>query len=387
MRTAPFGSRGVVQLSGGDSTLSGGAGDLGTAFALATTLSGARELQFSGNVGYAGASGAPATAFRTRYTSLGGQRTPDVEFTVRELGGRERMGQALLSGAGAAQALPALRSYSLKLQDRQNFGARLRLDYGLMMEAVAFLDTVNVASPFAKLSLDLGSTSGLEAAFSSGAPGPELFGAPQQASLQQDSLSGLTAFPRVSLMGGAAQMQRSTDYELGYHMGAGATTLRASVYSERMRNESFLLGGNTSALSTGDLLPDAASNSSIFNFGNFQSTGYLVSAARPVGSQWTAMVLYGAGGALRTDASELPADSAVALRDRMRMAPAQWGSTRVSGILPKLKSYVSAAYIWTPAGRLIPTHAFLTQNWQSRARLELPVPPAGARALRPLRPL
>jgi len=359
-------TRGVIQFSGGESAsdLTGSSSDLGTAFALATSVFGTRELQFSGNVGYTAASGNPASAFRTRYTSPGGgSQTPDVEFTLRQFAVSQRAGQGLLSGPGAAQDLPMLRSYSIKLQDHQQIGDRMRLDYGLLMEAVSFVEHLNVLSPFAKLDYDLSRKGGLELAFSSGAPGAEF--ATQSAEMSQaESLAGLNRFPRVSLLDGQARLQRSTSYEAGYRLNLGDTTFRGSVYQERVANQAFVLAGDTSALSPTDLLPDMASNASIFNFGSFTSSGYVVSAMRPLGEQWSATATFGAGGALRPDSSSGFVNDAATLRDRMRIGQTKWASTRLAGTLPRLGTYVSMAYIWTPGGRLIPTHAFLTQDLQ-----------------------
>ena len=360
-------TRGVVQVSGGEasSDLMGSSSDLGTAFALATSVFGTRELQFSGNVGYAAASGNPATAFRTRYTGLGGASlTPDVEFTVRQLAFGQRAGQALLTGPGAVQELPALRSYSIKLQDHQEIGDRMRLNYGMLMEAVAFVDHLNVLSPFAKLEYDLPHKSGAEMAFSAGAPGAD-FSSPAPAPSQAESLAGLNLFPRVSLLSGKARLQHATSYEAGYHLSLGNTTLHGSVYQERTYNQAFVLAGDTSVLNTKDLLPDMASSSSIFNFGNFTSSGYLVSASRPLGAQWSASALFGSGGALRPDNTGALVSDASSLRDRMRVGQAKWASARVAGTLPSAGTYFSMAYIWTPGGRLIPTHAFLTQDMQT----------------------
>ena len=360
-------TRGVVQVSGGEasSDLMGSSSDLGTAFALATSVFGTRELQFSGNVGYAAASGNPATAFRTRYTGLGGASlTPDVEFTVRQLAFGQRAGQALLTGPGAVQELPALRSYSIKLQDHQEIGDRMRLNYGMLMEAVAFVDHLNVLSPFAKLEYDLPHKSGAEMAFSAGAPGAD-FSAPASTPSQAESLAGLNLFPRVSLLSGKARLQHATSYEAGYHLSLGNTTLHGSVYQERTYNQAFVLAGDTSALNAKDLLPDMASSSSIFNFGNFTSSGYLVSASRPLGAQWSASALFGSGGALRPDNTGALVSDASSLRDRMRVGQAKWASARVAGTLPSAGTYFSMAYIWTPGGRLIPTHAFLTQDMQT----------------------
>src|ERR1039458_3485990 len=140
--------RGVVQLSGGetDPDLGSGSSSLGTSFALATSVFGSRELQFSGNVGFAPATGAPTSVFRTRYSNPGGNLpAPDVEFTMRQFGLRQSVGQSLVSGAGAAQGLAMVRSYSMNLQDHQSIGDRMRLEYGLLLEAVDFLDPFDLA--------------------------------------------------------------------------------------------------------------------------------------------------------------------------------------------------------------------------------------------------
>lgn len=374
-------TRGVVQLSGGEasSDLLGSSSDLGTAFAFATSVFGTRELQFSGNVGYAAATGNPATAFRTKYTSQSHTGlTPDVEFTVRQFGLRQHGGQSLPDGSGAPQELPDMRSYSIKLQDHQEIGDRMRLNYGILMEAVAFVDRLNVLSPFAKLEYDVNRKSGVELAFSSGAPGGDFSNSASTAS-QSESLAGLNLFPRISLSGGRTRVQHAASYEAGYRLNLGDTTLRGSVYRERTFNQAFVLAGDTSALSSKDLLPDMASSSSIFNFGNFTSTGYAVSATRPLGAQWSASALFGSGGALRPDNTSALVNDAVALRERMRVGQAVWASARVTGTLPGAGTRLSVAYIWTPGGRLIPTHAFLTQDvqsglgWNFQIRQPLPV--------------
>jgi hypothetical protein len=188
-----------------------------------------------------------------------------------------------------------------------------------------------------------------------------------------DALNGLNQFPRVSLLGGQAQIQRSAAYEAGYHLALGDTSLKISGYQENIKNQAFAIAGNTSALSAGDLLPDLTSNSSIFNFGNFTSTGYLVSAARPLADKWSASLYFGEGGALKTNGSEELAVDAEALRSRMRIAQTKFASAKINGVLPHSGTIFSMAYIWTPGGQLIPTHAFITQDWQPGLGLNIQV--------------
>ena len=143
------------------------------------------------------------------------------------------------------------------------------------------------------------------------------------------------------------------------------TTNMGAGYQESVANQAFVLAGDTSVFRGKDLLPDLASDSSIFNFGDFTSSGYLVSATHPLSEKWSATATFGAGGALRTDNSSVFVNDAATLRDRMRIGQTKWGSTRLTGTLPRMGTYVSMAYIWTPGGRLIPTHAFLTQDTQA----------------------
>ncbi|MGO9242590.1 MAG: carboxypeptidase regulatory-like domain-containing protein [Bryobacteraceae bacterium] len=356
---------GVVQLSGGESAadLTGGWSSLGTSFALATSVFGSRELQISGNVGFVPATGAPSSVFRTRYSSHSGNApAPDIEFTVRQLGLGERVGQALISGPGAAQEMPTLRSYSMNLQNGQAIGDRMRLEYGLMLEAVEFIDHLNLLSPYAKLEYDLSKTGMLEMAFSSGAPGSAMHmsstGLPPT-----DALTDLNEFPRVSLVGGEARLQGSRNFEAGYRLGLGKTTLRASAYREFLSNQAFMLSGDTSQLPSTDLLPDIASNASIYNLGDFATAGYLVSATHLLSDKWSVGASFGQGSALSMDKS-LGLAEAGFLRDAARMNQTPWYSTRLKGTLPGSGTHISLAYIWTPTGQVIPTHTFVTQDWQ-----------------------
>ncbi len=74
VRRAVFsGTHAIVKVSAGDSALadlSGNEAGLGTAFALATSVYGANNLQVSGNVGYGPQTGTPATAFRTSFRRM-----------------------------------------------------------------------------------------------------------------------------------------------------------------------------------------------------------------------------------------------------------------------------------------------------------------------------
>src|ERR1700682_5764350 len=139
-------TRALVRVSAGDGgriTSFGNESDLGTAFALATSLLGKNQLQFSGNLGYASQSGAPSAGFRTSYSRGEGNDTgPEVTVTMRQMFLPGRTSAALLSLSGGAPA-PVLRMLSLSMNEGTQLTDSLRLEYGFSMDAVTFLEHSN----------------------------------------------------------------------------------------------------------------------------------------------------------------------------------------------------------------------------------------------------
>ena len=85
------GTRGMMRVSAGDNGLSSTLGnepDLGTAFALATSIFGGNEVRVSGNLGYASSTGVPTTGFRTRYSRTSPTIPPRSAPPSRDCAGR-----------------------------------------------------------------------------------------------------------------------------------------------------------------------------------------------------------------------------------------------------------------------------------------------------------
>ena len=144
-------TRGVLKVSAGEGPLASGIGneaDMGTAFALATSLYGNNMLQVSGNVGYGSQTGVPAAAFRTSYSRNMGGGNPEVSVTMRQLFLPGRLGAAL---AGNEGALPLLRTMAASFDDRTALTSELSVQYGFMLNSIAFLDHLNYASPYARV--------------------------------------------------------------------------------------------------------------------------------------------------------------------------------------------------------------------------------------------
>jgi hypothetical protein len=379
-------TRGLLSLSGGDPGSLGGTTsqtDLGTAFAIATSFLGHNLVQLSGNFGYTSRTGMPAAGFRTSFrreasSSLIGSN-PQVSVTVQQIYLPTRTGIALLGGP--TDGLPALRTMSLSVHDSIALDDNVRLDYGSSFDSVSYLDRLNYASEFARLSYDLGSKGILLIAFSSGAPPTELQPASHQdvseagentAPLAED-LAALSILPRVSLLDGHATLQRSQDMEIGYEKKVNRTTYDLTAYREAISNLSLTIAGADGAFAVGDVLPDIASNSSILDAGSLKTSGFAASVSQALGDRVELGASAGRGGALSLGGTEVAAATADELRSRFEGVQRFWASARASVKLPVTGTQISGSYEWTDYSAIMPSHFYLTQNLYPQPGLNIRV--------------
>jgi hypothetical protein len=166
----------------------------------------------------------------------------------------------------------------------------------------------------------------------------------------------------VSIRGGRAAVQRTDNVEIGYQKVAGSRTYGAGVYRERVTNGALTLAGAADDLFAGDLLPDLASRSSIFNIGSFNRWGYLASVTQSLGDKLEVGLAYGRGGALTATGNPLSAGNAGQLRDAVKIAEKNWATARVAGTAPVAGTNFAASYGWADVRSLMPTHYYLTQR-------------------------
>jgi hypothetical protein len=374
-------TRGIFKVSAGDQDSSAAFGnqpDLGTAFALATSLFGTHQLQLSGNVGYA-TSGLPTAGFRTTFSRTAADRTstfanPEVQLTMRQVFLPVRAGGAFLGGDAASRSAPALRTMTAAVHDKAALSEDITLEYGFSLDSITFVDRLNYFSPYGRLTYSLGNAGSLRFAYSSGAPPAELVldGEAIETELQQD-LATLSLFPRISLRDGSARVQRSENFEVGFTKVIASRTFNVSIFREAVANAALTMTGANGLVPAGDLLPDIASNSSIFNVGNFHSNGYAASVTQSVNDHWNVTLGFGNGGVLRTEQRELQSGSPDELRAMVRMSQRNWASARVSGVYPVTGTALSGSYLWTDYRSLTPAHAFLTQSLTPQAGLNVSV--------------
>ncbi len=365
------GTQGIVKVSAGDGGLVssfGNESDLGTAFALATSLFGSNQVQVSGNVGYAAQSGLPSAGFRTTFSrNAHGAMSPEVSLTMRQLYMPARVGASLVSNVG----VPTLRSLSLSVDDSMRLAENIRLDYGFSMDSVTFFDRLNYMSPYAKVTYDVSKDEAFEIAYTNGVPRSDVMtGEVLNASLQSE-INALSVFPRISLREGRARVQRAENYEIGYRRNEHSRTYRASVFRERTVNTGLSAIGGTEFMTSGDLLPDLFSNATVFNAGTYMSLGYLVAATQRFGEYLEVTGMYGSGGALVAERDTGDIASAQELRSMIKQGRRQQATAQIAARIPTAGTHVVASYQWSDRRAATPTHYFVTQRMRSEPGLNV----------------
>jgi hypothetical protein len=367
---------GLIRFSAGDSEGAGSSAvqpDLGTAFALATSLYGHNRLQVVGGFGYTARSGLPEAGIRTSFSRPG--MTPEISVTLRQLYLPSRSAALSLSNQ---QGSPALRTMSVGMRDHLDIFDGLRLEYGVALDSISFIDHLSYVSPYARLTYELGDFGEVQLAYSSGAPPGGLYSQSPEAEMQlRQDLAALSALPRISLRDGDIHMQRTADMEIGYRKRLKSRTLSLSAYRESVSNGTLTASGVDGVLPLGDVLPDFASSSSVFNIGSYHRAGYAASVSQSLGDHVDFGVSYGRAGVLAVNAGaplgeDAESGGAAELRSRFRSSEHQWASARFSGKMPGSGTELTMSYQWTDPGAIVLEHWYMTQGT---------VPPPGANIL------
>ncbi|MGA2589825.1 MAG: TonB-dependent receptor [Bryobacteraceae bacterium] len=337
-------TRGLLMLSAGDGSLVAGFGssaDMGTAFALATSLFGSNQLQFAGNVGTGAQSGIPSTAFRTTYSRDVGPASPEVSVTMRELFLPGRMGAAIFGPEGG---VPMLRSISANVDDHARIGDALSVQYGAALDSVSFMNHLSYFSPYLRLVYAVDKNSEIEFGYTSGNARPDLATADGSADQLQREVGTLGLFPLISLRAGRTEAQRGQDLELGYSRTVGSRKFTVSAYHELIDNLALTIASPDGFLPVGDILPDFFSGTAMFNAGNFSSMGFIGSATQKVGEHVSATVIYGSTGALTADRGELVSNDPDELRAMIHAGRQQSLTARVAVTSPRTGTHIVASY-------------------------------------------
>ena len=348
---------GVLKLSAGDgvSFARGAQQDLGTAFAVATSLAGAGRVQLSGNVGYAVDSSMPGAGIRTSYTRSSTEGSnPEFVVTARQI--------YLAPRAGTGDSAPALRTLSADFLDRVAVAENLMVDYGFDYQTIAYIRRLNNVSPFLRATYDAGTRGRVRAGFSAGATPTELLARDDEknGSLDQDFVA-LAALPQVSRSDSQPVLQRTQSLEIAWERIAGSRTYSLGAYQETVSNAAFMLSAPVNFLPVADLMPDLSSRSSIFNIGSYQRTGFTAAVKQSLGERAEAVLAAGRTGVLLANAGDASYADSQELRAGIHQGQRYWVTLRMSGTVPRAGTRISTSYGWTDFGVLMPAHLFITQ--------------------------
>jgi hypothetical protein len=337
-------TRGLLELSAGDGPQVTGIGnqaDMGTAFALATSVYGNHQLELSGNLGYGAQTGVPAAAFRTAYAVSDG---PEISVTMRQLFLPGHGGLA----AGSDATLPMLRSVSASVDEHSELSDDATLQYGFTMDSVSFGDRVSYFSPYARLNYSLGDIGEVALGYSSGNARPDLTSRLDQGSDLQRDLSSVGLFPRISLRKGRFQVQRGNEFELSFSRRIGSRKVDVSAYRETVTNAALSLAAPLGMYPAGggDLLPDLFAGNAIFNAGSYTSSGYTAALTQNVGQNLSATIMWGTMAGLTAGHQELVSNSPDELRSMIRASHRQAITAEVSGTAPWTGTRLIASYQW-----------------------------------------
>ncbi len=368
-------TRGMVSVSAGDQASQSSLGteaEMGTAFALATSILGQNQLQVAGNVGYSSVTGAPTAAFRTSFRRdvRGGISSPQVEVTMRQLSLPLRAGAAFLSGVQSPDSAPLLRTLSVTMLDSKQFGEDLRLEYGGSLDSVTFLDRMNYVSPYARLTYDRGHGQVFQLGYASGTPPAQAFVREGETGIElEQNLSALAMFPRISLDRNAARIQRTSTVEAGYRKKAGSRTYSAAAYSDDISNAAVTLLSPGGVMPSLDLLPDLMTNGWTVNAGRYRGLGYMMSVAQELGSHYEVMLAYGSGPALvaKGDSTVTDVRSAIGTNRRQSL------TARASGTVPATGTQFAVSYQWASVSALNPAHLYLTESMREDPGLNVQI--------------
>jgi hypothetical protein len=364
-------TRGLVMFSAGDGSPVAGFGsdaDMGTAFALATSLFGSNQFQFAGNVGSGAQSGIPSAAFRTTYSRTVGPASPEVSVTMRELFLPEQMGLAIFGPEGG---VPMLRSISINLDDHARLSDNLSLQYGTAIDSVSFNDHLSYFSPYARLTYTLGGAGDFEFAYTSGNARPDLAVPNGADDPLQREIGTLALFPLVSLRSARATVQQGEDLEAGYSRTMGSRKFSVSAYHESLRNLALTIAAPDGFLPVGDILPDFFSGTAMFNAGNFSSMGYVASATQNVGDNLSATAIYGETGALTADRSDPVSSNPDELRSMIHSGRQQSLTMRVVAASRHTGTHVAASYQVADSRLSVPEPIYSTSNLRPQPGLNI----------------
>ena len=325
----------VAFMAGGAAEGFGSTSDVATAFSLERSMFSSGTVSVRGNVGYGEAN--PSAVVRASYARDLGTSHPEVAFTMR----RFATPDGILRG-GSMQAL------SLSMSDRTSIADFLDVMYGGEFQSIQVLGHMNAFRPFGAADLHFGPNTVVEYRYATSVPNTRMEKGFDTAPADMSETA-----PRMSLVDGAPQMERSRHQEISVSRRMGKTNLQVAAFSDHVRNTALVGAGDpVDGLNT---LADVYSGTFTYDGGNLDTNGMRVVVQRKLMSDLTATVDYAMGGVLDLGGNGANwQDVAGLVRAQRRQAL----GTKFSGRIPRAGTKVIASYRWTNGSGLTPVDMF-----------------------------
>ncbi len=328
--------------------------DLGSAFAVATSLFGNHDLTVSGNMAAPGAAAAsPTTAFRTTYTRELGAATPEVALTVRQLQVSSAAANSIFELGQGTQAAPRLETISLELGDSVAIGEATRIEYGVLYEAVNFVDRLEFLSPYGKVVHEISPEREIALSYMSGVP-PAAVSSPAGGEVLRGQVDNLGMFPRVAMLGGRPTVQRGRHIEIAYRERFGKNMIEAAVFHDAIADAAVAANVPDGMFADGNIVPDLFSRTATLNGGTYRAPGVRVSYARKLRDRLQAAIGYGLTGILTPTSSRMQTASAEELRSLLDSKSAHMVVASVAVDLPRTDTQVTGSHRWVSKQSVIP---------------------------------
>ena len=366
--------QGMVRVSAGDGGRVSGFGseaDLGTAFAVATSLFGNdNNLLVSGNLGYDATRGTPSAGFHTSYShAMPYGAEPEVSLTVRQLFRPVVAGQALFGPTAREAAV--LQTFTFGFQDRVALGDLVKLEYGFQYDSISFLDRLNYVSPFGKLSYRLGDDTQVILRYANGVPRLDTASAGE--GVLGRNLSALGLYPRMSVRAGRPTLQRGEHMEIGVQRTVGASTFEVATYRDHFSNTALTALVPAGLYSGGDILPDLFSSTSTLNAGTYQVSGYRASLSRKWNDHLQVGLAYGLSGVLTADRDTVAGNSAAELQSILKPGKEHTVTAQLMAQLPQAHTWLSSSYQWASQTPVTPPDLFNASDTRALPGMNLTV--------------
>jgi Carboxypeptidase regulatory-like domain len=359
------GTRGLLSLSAGDAGAllsESSLADFGTSFALATTMYGRTQLILSGVFGQNLNTGMPSMGVRATYSRSdtdGVSNMPEITVMAQQF----YLPNHLFNYPGGSAAV---RSISINYYDTVDFSGNLHLEYGSSFEAVSYFDSLNRASPFARLTTSMGRAGSLTMTYSNGGNPNDLY--IHQYGDDTDlagALGALSSLPSFSLRDNRLELERTQNYEAGYSKVAGRRTYAVSAFYENVSDGRLNVAGDLSGLNAANLLPDISTTTTLVNIGRYNRNGVMASVDQKINDSLEFGFAAGAMGGFT------PGGQPVGLPGFLERADHPVASLNIRATVPRLCTRITGEYEYAADGALVPEHIFSTQRLYAEPGLNL----------------